>query len=77
MRTQHVQYLSNGLIAMLEVLKEWVQAGFIPEVSWGKTRRLEFQEVLRHRDALAARLDGFACTQCPSFEQHVGLPQVG
>ena len=48
----------------------------MPKVSWGETRRLEFQELLQHRNVLAARPDGFACTQFSSFEQHVGLPQV-
>ena len=56
---------------MHETLDQWLQAGSIPEVEWGKTRRLEFQEVLRHRDTLAAKLSKFTCSSCPDFGQHV------
>ncbi|KAI0800779.1 antiviral helicase [Fomes fomentarius] len=61
----------NAAVQSLQgVLNEWLQAGSIPEAAWGKTRRLEFQDLLRRRDELIRRLDKFACTSCPKFEEH-------
>lgn len=62
----------NAAVQSLQgVLNEWLQGGSIPEAAWGKTRRLEFQDLLRRRDELIRRLDKFACTSCPNFEEHV------
>ncbi|KAI0334446.1 antiviral helicase [Cubamyces sp. BRFM 1775] len=61
----------NAAIRLLrDVLGEWLQAGSIPEVDWGRLRSLEFQELLRARNELVPRLDRFACTSCPSFDDH-------
>lgn len=59
---------------MLETLNGWIQSGSIPEVGWGKTKKLEFQEVLQRRDELASHLPRVACTSCPDFDQHVSFP---
>jgi antiviral helicase SKI2 len=53
--------------------QEWVQAeqSHVPEVDWGRMRRLEFQETLRCRDALAQGIQTIPCLSCPDFETHV------
>ena len=62
----------NATIQQLQgVLNDWLQKNSIPEPVWARKRFLEFQEVLRHRDALAAKLEEFTCTSCPNFEEHV------
>lgn len=53
------------------VLEGWLQSNNIKEVEWAKIRRLDFQELLRHRDTLVGTLDTFTCTACPHFEEHV------
>ncbi|KAI1794031.1 antiviral helicase [Ganoderma leucocontextum] len=61
----------NDIIKELQgVLDSWLQGNGIKEVEWAKTRRLEFQELLRHRDTRANTLETFACTSCPHFEEH-------
>lgn len=55
------------------VLEGWLQSDGIKEVEWAKTRRLEFQELLRHRDTLIGTLDTFTCKSCPHFEEHVSI----
>ncbi|PIL31494.1 hypothetical protein GSI_06196 [Ganoderma sinense ZZ0214-1] len=61
----------NAVIKELQgVLADWLQNNGIKEVEWAKTRRLEFQELLRHRDTLVGLLDTFTCTSCPCFEEH-------
>ncbi|TBU50014.1 antiviral helicase [Dichomitus squalens] len=61
----------NATIQQLQgVLNGWLQKNFIPEPVWARRRFLEFQELLRHRDALAAKLGEFTCTSCPDFDDH-------
>jgi len=60
-------------IAQLDsVIHEWLQGvSEVPEVDWGRMKQLEFQDVLRRRNALAQTLSVKACAQCPDFESHV------
>jgi antiviral helicase SKI2 len=62
--------------AAIESVKSFVDecilANAIPENDWGRMRSLEFQELLRTRDALARQLDSKICTQCSNFDKHVG-----
>ncbi|KAH9897909.1 antiviral helicase [Cubamyces lactineus] len=61
----------NAAIRLLrDVLGEWLQAGSIPEVDWGRLKSLEFQELLRARNELVPRLERCACTSCPNFDDH-------
>jgi antiviral helicase SKI2 len=50
---------------------EWVMANAIPENDWARMRSLEFQELLRTRDALVRQLDSKVCTKCSNFDDHV------
>lgn len=64
----------NAAIASLkDVLQKWKAEGdVIPEVDWTtKIKALEFQETLRTRDELVAKLPKYGCTLCEDFEQHV------
>lgn len=56
-----------------DVVTEWqkTRPTQFPEVDWSKMRMLEFQESLRSRDALAARLEGKSCVFCEHFDEHV------
>lgn len=51
-------------------VQEWVSAGGIPELSWGRMRQLEFQESLRERDEIFQNIKNSFCTQCPHFDDH-------
>ncbi|KAI0778677.1 antiviral helicase [Trametes elegans] len=68
--TPRISKMNNTIRMLQEVLGEWLQADSVPEVDWSKLRALEFQETLRARDALVPRLNQFACTSCPQFEEH-------
>jgi len=52
-------------------IQEWVSAGAIPELSWGRMRQLEFQESLRERDEIFQNIKSSFCTHCPHFDDHV------
>ena len=71
MYARHIQDLKNAVGVLQEVLNDWIQTGKIPEAEWGKTRKLEFQDELRHRNERIAQLNRFTCTACPDFEEHV------
>ncbi|KAM5536013.1 hypothetical protein V8D89_010271 [Ganoderma adspersum] len=66
----HIGPMKAAIKQLQGVLEGWLQSDSIKEVEWAKTRRLEFQELLRHRDTLAGTLDTFTCTSCPRFEEH-------
>ena len=64
--------MSSAKNALLNILSEWVAAGSIPEVDW-KTRMLaiDFQEIIRTREATVKRLPTYKCKECPEFDDHV------
>ncbi|OBZ78640.1 hypothetical protein A0H81_01271 [Grifola frondosa] len=62
--------MNDAIQSLGIVLDEWKAEGSIPEVDWNRMRSLDFQELLRSRNALAQRLTGFACTLCDDFTDH-------
>ena len=52
-------------------VQEWISAGAIPELSWGRMRQLEFQEALRERDEVFRTIENSTCTRCEHFDDHV------
>ncbi|KAH9920208.1 antiviral helicase [Epithele typhae] len=65
-----VARLEAGVRELDDVVKKWARAETIPEVHWGRTKKLDFQEALTRRDTLARTLPRFTCTSCPDFEAH-------
>lgn len=62
----------RDVIKSLEwIVEEWIASGPVPEIDWARMRSLDFQEVLRSRNELTARLNGNVCVSCDDFEQHV------
>ncbi|KAG6335915.1 hypothetical protein ID866_3169 [Astraeus odoratus] len=50
----HKKSLMLEAITFLQsAIQEWISAGAIPEVNWGRMRQLEFQETLRKRDEIS------------------------
>ncbi|RDB28581.1 hypothetical protein Hypma_015957 [Hypsizygus marmoreus] len=65
-----ISRMREGAAALHSLVNEWVTAGTVPENDWGRMRALDFQELLRSRDALTRRLGDRACTLCQDFDQH-------
>ncbi|KAI0673626.1 antiviral helicase [Trametes maxima] len=63
-------HMNAAIGALKDVLNGWLKLDSIPEVDWSRLRALEFQELLRARNELVPRMNSFACTACPNFEQH-------
>lgn len=75
MSIRRISSLNQTKEMLQEVLNEWLVSDAIPEVDWkSRMKALEFQEMLRERDALIARLPSYTCKQCPDFEEHVRTP---
>ncbi|KII94033.1 hypothetical protein PLICRDRAFT_171718 [Plicaturopsis crispa FD-325 SS-3] len=71
---QHrISYMREAIGSLNDLTKEWATSETIPEVDWSKMRSLDFQEILRTRNALAKRLEGHACTLCGDFDHHYSL----
>jgi len=56
-----------------DIVTEWqtTRPTQFPEVEWSKMRMLDFQDNLRLRNAIAARLEGKSCVLCEHFDEHV------
>lgn len=63
--------MREAAASLNDLAEEWLVAGSVPEVDWGRVRTLEFQETLRSRETLMQRLQRFGCALCEKFEQHV------
>jgi len=63
--------MNEGIRALKSAVDEWVIAKAIPENDWGRMRGLDFQELLRTRNALTKQLKSRDCTRCNNFEDHV------
>lgn len=70
---RRIKHMNQAVHTLKVLLQYWKAAGdVIPEVDWsGKMKSLEFQETLRARNELVARLPSYGCTLCKDFEQHV------
>ncbi|KAH6875012.1 NUC185 domain-containing protein [Coprinopsis sp. MPI-PUGE-AT-0042] len=69
--THLIARMKEGIATLDTLLKEWAPTGSIPEVDWSKLRAFEFQETLNLRNTSAKRLDGYGCTLCSEFREHV------
>lgn len=65
--------MNKAIDALADVANEWATSGSIAEVDWNRMRVLEFQESIRARDALVAKLPSHACLLCSDFKDHVSL----
>ncbi|KAI0652358.1 antiviral helicase [Trametes meyenii] len=63
-------HINAAISALQDVLGGWPKLESVPEVDWSRLRALEFQELLRARNELVPRMNSFACTACPNFEEH-------
>ena len=63
--------MQNAAVALQTLVSEWADTSGVPEVEWDKIKVLEFQDILRSRESLLARLKGRTCTSCPNFSTHV------
>lgn len=71
---QHKKSLMLEIINSLQILvHKWRTARTIPEVNWDRIRTLDFQEALHSRNDVAKRRQGFSCTLCGEFHDHVSL----
>jgi antiviral helicase SKI2 len=70
-----ISVMNEAVEKLHEIAQEWKsnQASVALEVDWSKMRQLEFQESLRSRNALEARLEGKGCTICQDFDDHVSI----
>lgn len=71
-----ISAMNKTIGALGEVIEEWTADGNIPEVDWSRMRALDFQESIRTRDALAAKLPNHACLLCADFKDHVSSLQL-
>jgi antiviral helicase SKI2 len=76
---QRISVMNDVVQQLDDVLQDWKKSQLqtIPEVDWSKIRQLEFQENLRTRRALEARLEGKACVSCDKFDEHVCISRIG
>jgi antiviral helicase SKI2 len=61
------------MAALETVVADWIAAGTISEVDWGRMRTLEFQEALRARNEISKSLQRYECNLCEHFSDHVSL----
>jgi len=66
-----ISRMKEGIAALQTHVNEWIGAGAITEVDWGRVRILDFQDTLRSRDSLAKHLGDKECLKCPEMTQHV------
>ena len=52
-------------------VQEWISAGAIQELSWGRMLQLESQEALRERDKVFRTIENSTCTRCDYFDDDV------
>lgn len=71
-----ISRMRDGAAALQAAIDEWVVSGTVPETDWGRMRALDFQELLRSRDAVMKRLGNRSCKSCPNFEEHVGVDHL-
>lgn len=67
-----MSHMRSTLATLHGIVHDWLSAGSIPEVDWARMRSLDFQEILRSRDALVKRLRTRSCVLCGNFDEHVG-----
>ncbi|KAF9225395.1 ATP-dependent RNA helicase [Gyrodon lividus] len=60
----------EAMTALETVATDWIAAGIVSEVDWGRMRTLEFQEALRARNEISKSLQGYGCTLCEHFNDH-------
>lgn len=64
--------MNEALAGLKSIVDEYAATASLPELDWSKTlRSLEFQEILRDRQAAIKRLGSIGCTLCSEFDQHV------
>ncbi|KAH8099717.1 antiviral helicase [Cristinia sonorae] len=68
---RRISAMKNATQQLSNLVSAWAPLDAIPEVNWkGAIRSLEFQELLGERNELIQRLPDFACTSCPTFDDH-------
>ncbi|KIL00999.1 hypothetical protein PAXRUDRAFT_762342 [Paxillus rubicundulus Ve08.2h10] len=60
----------EAMAALETAVADWIAAGRVPEVDWGRMRTLEFQEALRARNDISKGLQGYECNLCEHFSDH-------
>ncbi|TFK41940.1 ATP-dependent RNA helicase [Crucibulum laeve] len=68
-----ISRMREGVAALQALVTEWSSQGSIPEVDWSRMRSLEFQDVLRSRNAMEKRLENKGCLLCPDFNEHYSI----
>lgn len=66
-----ISQMNNAIRELKSIVEGWIVAGAIPEIDWNVMRLLEFQEILRSRNELAAKIVQSVCLSCPEFLDHV------
>ncbi|KAF8167466.1 antiviral helicase [Crassisporium funariophilum] len=65
-----ISRMKEGISALQSLVQEWISTGTVPEVDWSRMRALEFQEILRSRNALMKGLRNKQCILCPDLSNH-------
>ncbi|KAG8904178.1 hypothetical protein FRB99_002126 [Tulasnella sp. 403] len=73
LESRRISVMQAAAVRIQDVCRDWIRQGLIPELDWAKMKKLEFQECLRERNAMAQRLNGRVCTSCPNFESHYDI----
>ncbi|KAF8665387.1 hypothetical protein AX16_000406 [Volvariella volvacea WC 439] len=69
---KRISKMQGAVSALAELVHQWVSNQSVAEIDWTRMRQLQFQDVLRNRDAFVKQLDRKAIA-CTSFEQHYGM----
>lgn len=63
--------MTDTILEIETIVKEWTSTGVVPEVEWSRMRSLDFQEMVRAKDRILSRIQNPACLLCADFDHHV------